>query len=338
VNQNFTDLINGLSDGTKDLSISALTCAGVVTLNGNTTIGNASGDDLTITASLASSIPIKTHNSYDIGSVTTLGLRAIYFASSSATKTCKLLGAATSADLTVTMPIRSGAILTAPAYVAKTTTYTVTADDDYIACSTAGGAWTLTLPTAVGVAGKTYTFKKTTSDTNALTVDGDSAETINGSATYTLYFINDSVTIYSDGTNWQVRAFQLGGYTEAIATSVSVPTTTQYGDLASISLTPGDWDVTGFAQFDRGTASKTQFTEFRLGISSTSGNSSSGLTTGTNQHYSRNSVEGYDREMASVPVYRISVTSTTTYYLKFYGAYSANQPTALGRLSARRVK
>ena len=53
VNQNFTDIINGTSDGTKDFSISALTCAGNVTFNGNTTIGNASSDDLTVTASLA---------------------------------------------------------------------------------------------------------------------------------------------------------------------------------------------------------------------------------------------------------------------------------------------
>ena len=103
VNQNFTDLINGITDGTKDLSISALTCAGNATLNGNTTIGNASGDDFTLTASLASSIPIKTHNSYDIGAATT-GLRYLYFASSSATKTAKLIGPAISSDIVVTLP------------------------------------------------------------------------------------------------------------------------------------------------------------------------------------------------------------------------------------------
>jgi len=34
VNQNFTDLINGLTDATKDLSISAITAAGTATFNG----------------------------------------------------------------------------------------------------------------------------------------------------------------------------------------------------------------------------------------------------------------------------------------------------------------
>jgi hypothetical protein len=47
VNQNFTDLINGATDGTKDYNINALTCAGTATLNGNTIIGNAAGDTIT---------------------------------------------------------------------------------------------------------------------------------------------------------------------------------------------------------------------------------------------------------------------------------------------------
>ena len=94
VNTNFTDVINGTSDGSKDFSVSALTVAGVGTFNGNVvlgngsgdtitvtgtatfaetttftgatvhngavTLGNASGDDITITGSIAASIPIKT--------------------------------------------------------------------------------------------------------------------------------------------------------------------------------------------------------------------------------------------------------------------------------------
>lgn len=41
VMSNFNDLLNGITDSTKDLSISALTCAGTVTFNGNANIGNA---------------------------------------------------------------------------------------------------------------------------------------------------------------------------------------------------------------------------------------------------------------------------------------------------------
>ena len=106
VNQNFTDIINGLSDGTKDISVSAGTFAGNVSISGNTTIGNASGDDLTVTASLASSIPIKTTNTYDIGS-STLGLRALYFGANS--QTVKIIASgSTSATWTFTLPVTAG--------------------------------------------------------------------------------------------------------------------------------------------------------------------------------------------------------------------------------------
>lgn len=52
VNQNFTDIINGITDGTKDLSISALTCAGNVSITGSSTLTIASGkvNKVTITA------------------------------------------------------------------------------------------------------------------------------------------------------------------------------------------------------------------------------------------------------------------------------------------------
>ena len=50
VNQNFTDIINALTDGTKSINIDAITAAGTATFNGNTVIGNASGDTSTVTA------------------------------------------------------------------------------------------------------------------------------------------------------------------------------------------------------------------------------------------------------------------------------------------------
>ncbi|MES3012638.1 MAG: hypothetical protein V4750_02775 [Pseudomonadota bacterium] len=106
VQQNFTDILNGVTDGTKDLSINALTLAGALTANGNVTLGNASGDDITVTGSLASTIPIKTTNSYDIGS-STLGLRAAYFGANS--QTVNIKGSASmSATWTLTLPVTAG--------------------------------------------------------------------------------------------------------------------------------------------------------------------------------------------------------------------------------------
>lgn len=68
VNTNFSDIINGTSDGTKDLSVAALTCASTVTFNGNVTIGNATSDTVTFTGRVASSILPSTDNANDLGS------------------------------------------------------------------------------------------------------------------------------------------------------------------------------------------------------------------------------------------------------------------------------
>jgi hypothetical protein len=49
VNQNFADLIAGMTDGSKDFNINAITAAGAATFNGAVTLGNASGDAITAT-------------------------------------------------------------------------------------------------------------------------------------------------------------------------------------------------------------------------------------------------------------------------------------------------
>jgi hypothetical protein len=67
VNQNFTYLINGLSDGTKDLSISALTVAGTASLNGAVNIGNATSDDIAVNGYITTALIPKTDDSYDLG-------------------------------------------------------------------------------------------------------------------------------------------------------------------------------------------------------------------------------------------------------------------------------
>ncbi len=103
VTQNSNDILNGVTDGTKDLSINALTCAGTATLNGNINLGNAAGDDLTITASLASTLPIKTNNSFDIGSAT-LGLRKLYLGNGGAGATCDIVSASHATTREYTVP------------------------------------------------------------------------------------------------------------------------------------------------------------------------------------------------------------------------------------------
>ena len=87
---------------------------------------------------------------------------------------------------------------------AKTTTYVVTATDDFIPVDATSGAFTVTLPTAVGIAGRSYTFKKTDATFSQVTIDGDGTETVDGAANTTVATQYETVEVVSDGTNWHI--------------------------------------------------------------------------------------------------------------------------------------
>lgn len=221
VNQNFTDLINGLSDGTKDLSINALTCAGAATLNGNVTLGNASSDDITFTGSLASSIPIKTTFSYDFGSAT-IGLKSIYLGSNDSTAhSVRLIAGAIGTSYTITLPTgvpaAAGMVMKFDASAtasfesrltytkaAKTGAYTATTSDEVITCDATTAAFTVTLPAAASSSGKVLIIQKIDSALNAVTIDGNASETVGGATTTTLSTQYESIEIYCDGSNWLI--------------------------------------------------------------------------------------------------------------------------------------
>jgi len=87
------------------------------------------------------------------------------------------------------------------------------AEGQVVFCTSVGGAYSITLPSAASVgAGGWYTFIKTDADANLITIDGSGAETIGeaGSALATTYgvidAIHDTVTIVCDGTSWYVTA------------------------------------------------------------------------------------------------------------------------------------
>lgn len=97
------------------------------------------------------------------------------------------------------------ALLSADAdtFTVKTTTYTATVNDDVILVQTSS-AWTLSLFPAAGNSGKKITIKKTSSDFNALTIDANASETIDGSTTTTVNTQYEAIKIICDGTNWHI--------------------------------------------------------------------------------------------------------------------------------------
>ena len=146
--------------------------------------------------------------------------------------------------------------------------------------------------------------------------------------------------IVGTATNDNASAGNVGQYIESVG-SGNVGTTDQHYDATSISLTAGDWDVTGLIVYRKNTATLSgTIVDLELGISTTSGNSSTGLVLGNNWiDTDSTGIALFDHLPLVVPVYRISLSATTTYYLKgYFGSYSAGNPTAAFRLSARRVR
>jgi len=144
-----------------------------------------------------------------------------------------------------------------------------------------------------------------------------------------------SSKIQGTATNDNAAAGYLGEYKESVISSATnFPTSTEFGDLTSLSLTAGDWDVTGMVwNLQNGSTC----TECMMGISATSGNATTGLVNGSNWMVAPGP-DGDNSTSSTVSSYRVSLSGTTTYYLKYQATYSAGQPQAYGRLSARRVR
>lgn len=242
VNQNFTDIINGITDGTKTLTMGALVVStgGATTLGGAVTLGNSSSNDLTFNGSIASTIPIKTNATYNIGSAT-LGLLGIYLGGAS-TKTVRLLSPAVTNTWTLTLPVdvpsTAGRFLTSTtggaaswlntdSFVAsQTTTYTASTET-VIPCDATSAGFTVALPAAASNIGKKYIIVKTDSTFNAVTIDGNASETINGATTRTLNTQYEAVQIVCDGANWYLtNAYTNGAFTSYTPTFTGLGTVT----------------------------------------------------------------------------------------------------------------
>ena len=88
------------------------------------------------------------------------------------------------------------------AIAAKSAAYTALVSDEIITGDATSAAFTITLPTAVGKNGQTYTIKRINSGANAVTVATTSSQTIDGAATYALSAQYNYVKVVSDGSHW----------------------------------------------------------------------------------------------------------------------------------------
>ena len=87
---------------------------------------------------------------------------------------------------------------------AKTANYTATTSDNTIPCDTSGGGFTITLPASPDE-GQIINVKKTSTDANTLTIDGN-GNNIDGSATVTTTATTrpDFSMQFSAATDWMI--------------------------------------------------------------------------------------------------------------------------------------
>lgn len=89
-------------------------------------------------------------------------------------------------------------------YVNKTANYTLHETDTVVRVDATSGAVTVALPAAATVAGMIFIIRKVDSSGNAVTIDPNGAETIDGAATKSLATQWASAMIMSNSISWDV--------------------------------------------------------------------------------------------------------------------------------------
>lgn len=105
-------------------------------------------------------------------------------------------------SLSVSQVLDPTAAVGAGAIATVSTNTTLDGTNAVVLVDASGGPVTITLPAAAGVTRRHYVIKKIDSSANAVTIDGDAAETIDGSATQDLAAQYESMDLVCNGTAW----------------------------------------------------------------------------------------------------------------------------------------
>ncbi len=118
-------------------------------------------------------------------------------------------------------------------------------------------------------------------------------------------------------------------------TGTPLSATTTYNDALSTTLTPGTYrmDLVMTFNFVSGTV-----TEYLTAISTTAGNSATGIQPGNNEARIQLTTATLSDCTLTIPGYRVTPTINTTYYVKAYSVFTGSSPTFRCRWSIERIK
>lgn len=208
--------------------------------------------------------------------------------------------------------------------VPKSANYTATDEDSTILVDASGGVVTISLPPAADVVGIVYTVVKIDSSTNAVVLDPDGVETINGVATQSIAKQWASAQIQSDGTAWHIingvqLADAFGGslYTAEDETESSTGSTTpvQKLRLTTPVIPAGTYIIQWYCEVANG--NKQNETTVRVQVDDTT--TLTEVSQDFNEALQFKPIVGFDIETLTEAVHNVDIdfyTSANTAYIR----------------------
>lgn len=227
-------------------------------------------------------------------------------------------------------------------------------DNQYVLDITSGGVTMMRLLAAgndlqFGIAGASYLIHPPLSSgsINTFTVQGQSSSSGNTNGGNLILAggspngtgVQGIVRIKGTPTNDTPTAGDVGEEINAIqSTYTNYTTTATYQNIASITLTAGDWDLSAFFTYSSNSATITAAANAIFAISTTTA-SASGATEGLNISYvPQAALLGTSKFSDAIPSYRVSITGSTTYYLNSQATFTLGNPQFVGGIRARRLR
>lgn len=119
------------------------------------------------------------------------------------------------------------------------------------------------------------------------------------------------------------------------ASAVALGATGAVGNLTSVSLTAGKWQLSGWVTFDEGATGFTSGSVVNLSVGVATGvNGTEGVTMTQD---SIQALEAAGKKAMDVPIVIVNVSATTSEFMTAQASYVAGSPTASGKLIATRL-
>lgn len=121
------------------------------------------------------------------------------------------------------------------------------------------------------------------------------------------------------------------------STYTNYTTTATYQQIVTISLTAGDWDITAAGTFSGNSATLTT-TANAIFLVGTVTASATGAVEGQSLLYIDQNIVGASKQSITIGPFRVSIASTTSYFLNTQSTFTVGNPQFVGFIRARRIR